>query len=329
MTLPSRLPSVVSLGYCTLDAIRYQGQVTHRAGGTAANVATNLAYLGWDATFIGRLGRDTAARRITDDLRRSSVSVDLVERDIAVESPTIVHDVNPPVHTFLFRCPTCRRRFPRHRPISEAHLSSVLARELSADVFFFDRASAPALRLAAEFRARGSVIMFEPSAPGVSGRTLAAAELAHILKCSHERRKAIDPGLLVARRGQLQIETLGPNGLRFRKSGGAWREVLAPTVAVVDPGGAGDWLTAALLDRLAPVTPADIVVSATRNALHQAQGFAALSCRFVGSRTLTDFPLNDVRRAAAEVLVGHEPTLGAPRRRGPSKARASCAICLR
>ena len=229
VTPPRMRPTVLDrFGYCTLDVIRYNGAISHRAGGTAANVAANLAYLGWQAIFAGRLGRDSAGRRITDDLRRAGVSVDLLARDASLESPVIVHDVTPPNHNFLFRCPRCGRRFARHRPISDAQLGNLLDHAPAADVFFFDRASAPAIRLAPALRERGTLVVFEPSAPGVPARTLAAAETADILKCSHERREQIDVRLLSPRDGQLQIETLGSRGLRFRRGAERWKIVPAP-----------------------------------------------------------------------------------------------------
>jgi sugar/nucleoside kinase (ribokinase family) len=163
--------------------------------------------------------------------------------------------------------------------ISETQLSDLLDDLPAVDVFFFDRASAPALRLAAELRGRGTLVVFEPSAPGVPNRTLAAAETAHIVKCSHERRAQIDSGLLSARSDQLQIETRGARGLRYRQGTERWKALPAPTTSVADSGGAGDWLTASFLTELTPATPARLLENGLPDLLSRAQATAALCCR--------------------------------------------------
>lgn len=329
VTAQRKHPTILALGYCTLDVIRCGRRISHQAGGTAANVAANLAYLGWQASFAGRLGDDAAGRRITGDLRRSGVNVDLVEQDATVDSPVILHDVDPPRHRFLFRCPNCERRFPRHRPISETQLSKLLDDLPEVDVFFFDRASAPALRLASELRERGSLIVFEPSAPGVPTRTLAAAQTAHIVKCSHERREQIDPGVLSARGNQLQIETRGAHGLRYRQGTNRWRGLLAPKVTVADSGGAGDWLTARFLAELTQATPSRAFNNGVAELLSEAQATAALSCRFIGARTLAKLPPRVTSRAATELLAAREPSVPKIRLERPSRAQADCSLCLR
>lgn len=54
-------PSIVCAGYMPLDVICNETQtLARKAGGTAANVAAILAFLGWDAALAGQTG---AARR--------------------------------------------------------------------------------------------------------------------------------------------------------------------------------------------------------------------------------------------------------------------------
>jgi fructokinase len=329
VTRRKKRPTVLTLGYCTLDVIRCNGMISHQAGGTAANVAANLAFLGWQAGFAGRLGRDPAGRRIRGDLRQSGVNVDLVDYDPAVDSPVIVHEVDPPRHSFLFRCPNCERRFPRHRPISETKLSDLLDDLPAVDVFFFDRASAPALHLTTKLHERGSLVVFEPSAPGRPSRTLAAAEIAHIVKCSHERREQLPRGLLCERSGQLQIETLGARGLRYRQGSDRWRKLAAPKITVSDSGGAGDWLTASFLAQLAPAAPSRLLEDGIPEFLSQAQAIAALCCRFIGARTMAKLPPKIIRRAATDLLAGRDPTLPKLHAKRPSRAQADCFLCLR
>lgn len=318
--------TVLATGYCTLDVIRYDGRVAHRAGGTAANVAANLSYLGWKAELVVRLGYDVPARRILREARRAGIDIGRVEGSHEVETPVILHDVTPPTHRFLFNCPKCNRKLPRHRPISPTHLETKLLGSDPPDVVFFDRAGAPAIRLAREMRARGSLVMFEPSSPGVAARTIAAAETADIVKCSHDRRKLIDPALLSPRPNQLQIETLGADGVRYRVGDKPWKSLPAIKTAIVDSGGAGDWLTAALLTNLSSLTPTGL--TKVEDALRRAQAMAALSCRLVGARSLASESKQTVERAVEALLTGAEPNLPMAGMGKPSRARNVCDLCL-
>lgn len=320
--------SALSVGYCTVDVIHSSGTISHRAGGTACNVAANLAYLGWKASVVARLGRDAAGRRLRGDLQLGGVDVSLMEDDANVESPVIVQEVTSPRHRFLFRCPSCGRRFPRYRPISRPHLASLFDRLPFADVFFMDRASSSALSLAAELRRRGALIVFEPSSPGVAKRTLAAAEAAHVLKCSHERQARITPELMAPRAGQLQIETLGDRGLRFRQGLGDWETLVPPVVSVVDSAGAGDWLTAAFLSEFVAPGPGAVPRPEVREALTQAQGLAALSCCFVGARTMAKLPRKNVLLAARDLLAGKELHLDSVAEDPSIRTRGGCVMCL-
>lgn len=318
--------TVLATGYCTLDVIRYAGHVSHRAGGTAANVAANLAYLGWSAELVVRLGSDAPARRILREARNSGVEVRRVERSRDVATPVVLHDITPPTHRFLFSCPKCGRRLPRHRPISDEHVEKTLLTADPPDVLFFDRAGAPAIRLAREMRKKGALVMFEPSSPGVPSRTIAAAEAADIVKCSHERRQQIDGALLTPREGQLQVETLGAGGLRYRVGRARWKRLRAVKTTIVDSGGAGDWLTAALLSNMPSLAPT--ALGRAEDALRRAQAVAALSCGFVGARSLAKQPVRTVEQAVEALLRGAEPTLVRPEWERPSRAQHVCGLCL-
>ncbi len=328
MTATTR--SVFAAGYVTLDVILHSGTVSHCAGGTAANVAANLAFFGWTSSLTTRIGRDAPARRVLYNLRSARVGVEQVERDGAAETPVVLYHVDPPVHWFTFKCPTCQRRLPRHRPITAGHLERLLAEALAVpDVFFFDRPSGPALRLAEHFRARGSTVMFEPSVPAQPDRTLSAAALADIIKCSRQRRGRLPSDLLDPRPRQLQIETAGAKGLRYRLGKAGWKTLAAAAAIVQDSGGAGDWLTAALLHCLPAHALQRRQLKAIEDALVRAQAVAAVSCGMIGAQSLATLPrevvLGGVNGQAHEL---RPPGLRPTARLSRSRATGVCPICL-
>lgn len=323
--------TVLASGYIALDVIRYGTSIRHRAGGTAANVAANLAYFGWSSRLLGRLGRDAPARRILYDLKLGGVDGGHLERDSTLDTPVVLHVVDPPRHRFLFTCPVCARKLPSHRPVSFEHLNGAVRASLqdgTPHVFFFDRASAPNVALAEELKSRGTLVFFEPSSAGVRQRTLRAADLADILKWSAEQRPGFHAELFAKRAGQLQIESHGADGLAFRVGANAWRPVAAPAIDAIDPGGAGDWLTASLLDRLPTFAACSLDPEALTEALEGAQATAALSCCYVGARTLTGVPLRALRKAEKAVLDTRGPRLPPIPMDRPSRALGVCRVCL-
>jgi sugar/nucleoside kinase (ribokinase family) len=324
--------TVLTLGYAALDVIRHGRSISHAAGGTAVNVAANLRHLGWTAAFAGRLGDDAAGRRVAHDLRALEVDLTLGVFDPDVETPVVLHEVEPPRHRFSFSCPQCGRAFPKHRPLPREHVDRLLLPRLATrgrpEVVFFDRASAASIALAAQLRSQGSLVVFEPSARGDAARTDAAKRTAHVIKLSAERRAGLRDGILNPVDGQWQIVTSGPDGLAFRCGDGPWTDVPGYGVRDVDSAGAGDWLTARLLDALGASAfrqPAD---PATAETMRRAQAMAALSCGYVGARTLGRLPRELTQAFEQQLRDGCLTVLPRPPRPRRSRAVGVCRLCL-
>lgn len=322
--------TLLSSGYCALDVICYGNEVGHHGGGTAANVAANAAHLGMRTAFAGRLGDDAPGDRVTQELEAAGVDTALIERDASVQTPVVLHEATPPTHRFRFSCPRCQRAFPKHRPITNRHMSETVLPGIAdhpPGIFFFDRASAPSVGLAERLRRAGAVVVFEPSARGDASRSARAAQAAHLIKWSRDRRNRLRPEIFDARAGQWQIETTGSAGLGVRLGIAAWTEVAALGVDAVDPAGAGDWLSAALLAGLGmgllEASPAEMVT-----ALMRGQAIAALSCRAVGARALAAQPRLAVERDRDALLRG----MPVPNPRAMPLSRAfrpeTCELCL-
>lgn len=277
--------SVLSVGFTALDIILRDGGITHAAGGTAANVAANLAFLGWRSAIAGQVGDDEAAALLATDLRGASVDVTSLRSISGSRTAMVVHRISTGGHRFFFSCPECRRKLPRFRPLAMTDARATLQTWPRPDVYFFDRATPGAVTLATWYRAAGSLVVFEPSRVSYQQHFRAAVATADILKFSVEREASLSTALIPAPAGQLRIVTLGPMGLRFSLEHGNWVTLPAFPVDVVDSGGAGDWATAGLVFALSERSRAN--KRHVREAATFGQALAAVSCRFPGARGLS------------------------------------------
>jgi sugar/nucleoside kinase (ribokinase family) len=325
VTSPAK--TVVATGYVALDVIRFGETVRQRAGGTAANVAAGLAYFGWGAAIAGRIGQDTPGRRIRSELQRQGVDVRALLQEPSLSTPVVLHEVRPPAHHFGFTCPQCGRRSPRFSALRIEDARSDIENLLNgATVVFADRISAGMVEL---FKgADGSLKVLEPSSRGVASIAEEATELADVIKWSHELRSELHEVVLKPRPGQIKIETLGAKGLRFRIGHGPWRRIAGLSIDPVDTAGAGDWMTAAFLDALPGYAVAALSEEDLAAALRTSQEVAALSCLYIGARTLSDVSRQEVRLAAQALVKGEltsPPSIDGGRR---SQAENVCDLCL-
>ena len=125
---------------------------------------------------------------------------------------------------------------------------------------------------------------------------------------------------------QLRIVTRGDKGVRFRLGPGAWRQQPAHSVSVVDAGGAGDWMTAALLDFLGLHRPWQ--VAEVEDAVRWAQGVAAMSCLVPGARLLATILESRGLRQQVKALLGEgTPKVFELKLRGIRRTSKRCGAC--
>jgi fructokinase len=321
---------VLSTGFIALDILLADGGMGHAPGGTAANVAANLAFLGWRACLAGIIANDVAGRHVAKELARFGVDVSHLVLADRGETPIVVQEIAEGAHRFRFGCPECGRRFARHRPIPASDLRTFIARS-SPEVYFFDRASSSTVALAEHYRETGSLIVFEPSTLGHRQLFLRAVGSAHIVKYSHQRLVAFGGVLPDVSAGQIQIETRGATGARYRLGRTSWVHLPGYDAEVVDTAGAGDWTTAGLLFTLASLKPSDVIADreGLEEALRFGQGLGAANCGYLGARGLAverrGVALNRVRA----ILSRQPPTVRRYRKfRSVPAATTSCTACL-
>lgn len=296
----SSAASVVAIGYVVLDIVIRGPQIGHAAGGTAGNVAAGLAWLGWHSSLVARVGNDRAGRLLAEDLRISGVEPARGLLDPHVQTPLVVHEIlDSGQHRFLFSCPVCGRALPRHRPPTPEQAIAAVQRT-APSVLFFDRASKAALAAAELVRSTGGLVVFEPNSLGRIKATTYAADCADILKVSGQRSELLT--LCESRRDQIQIVTMGNDGLRWRCGGGEWRYERAVPGFVVDSAGAGDWLTVGLLYSLNEPS-GHLTQKEIRDAIRFGQSLATLACAVPGARGLMTVVSRDQAISLAKKLA--------------------------
>ena len=313
-----------------LDVIRTSADtVARRAGGTAANVAAILSYLGWDAVLAGQAGTDAAGDELLGDLADAGVAVDQITRAENAETPRLVHDVLPEGHFYRYRCSDCGARFPRSRPLTIEGARACARAHPTPSVFFFDRVNPGTLTLAEAYAETRSVIVFEPSVPANAELLRRAAAVAHVIKHSDDRSVGgLDDLQLRPRKGQIRIVTHGAEGLELRIGQARGRRFQALATLAVDTGGAGDWTTSGFLARAA--ANRRVERDRVEEALRYGQALAAVNCATVGARGLMALTPASARRRALRVL-NENGLRSAPRLpAAPALAQPSglCPSCL-
>jgi fructokinase len=289
-------------GLTVLDIIIIKGETKPRfqVGGTCANVINMLAYFGWDAHLLARIGNDSAGEIIFQGLKGQKANLSGIVRDIK-ETPRIIERLDPAIakHRFLLACPTCKRYLPRYRSLTLAQIEAPLKGANSPDVLFFDRVSPANLQLATKAKAGGSLVVFEPAQKKVDDLLMKAIQVSHIVKYAQDtlRSGLVDGLRSVCDKSDIQlveIETLGQEGVRFRiKRKQSWDKFESyQGFTVVDTTGAGDWLTATFIDVLSksamPLLNAIKEANVVKEALDYAQRIAAYNCQYIGARGAMD-----------------------------------------
>lgn len=344
-----RRPRVFGTGLVALDLVvsrHREGRTQQYAGGTCGNVLTILSFFGWDAYPISRLNGDFTSRWVREDLERWGVHTDYMSLEPTGPAPVIIEWINEDKqgrrsHRYSFVCPTCGSRKPAHKPVLASAAKQLVPKIHEPDVFFFDRVSRASVLLARHSRENGAVIFFEPSGVGEPKLFREALSLAHILKYSSDRMGDVMPGY-PRKRVLLEIETKGAAGLRFRsrlssyKTTG-WEHLDAlPVPKLKDAAGAGDWLTAMLLDRIARPRSAGFEQTTKKtllDALRIGQAAAAWNCGFEAPRGGM-YCCSDAASFAAEVQTissGKRPTVVAANdvtpREKDSPLNVACLKC--
>jgi sugar/nucleoside kinase (ribokinase family) len=292
----SRSRTVVGIGLLAQDVVFHHNSApASSAGGSCGNVLALLAWLGWQAIPIARIGDDPPGKFVRGELERLGVTWNHVQHSVKLGTPTIIQEfVSGPMgqlkHRFRIACPTCRQFLPRYTPPTITVTATALE-SLSAapDILYFDRVSPAAVFAARWVSERGGIVVFEPSAVHDPRLFKRALKFSHIVKYSSEHSERLREVLRYVQL-PIQIETLGEQGLRYRtcvaREKSDWFTLDAyPLARFRDAAGAGDCCTAALLhgliDNYGRVFSDQSIL---RRCLDRAQALASINCSYIGAR---------------------------------------------
>lgn len=348
MPRETRQHSCVGTGFIVLDVIRnsVRTSTTEKrfAGGSCGNVLTILAYFGWDANAVGRIGDDHAGRELVADLAKWGVETKLLQVETGRGTPIIVQEnyldtKGRPRHRFSRACPVCGTALPGYRPLLTSESSTLATKLPSHSVFYFDRVAPGTLELAQRSRANGALVVFEPSGLKDERLFTECLKAAHVVKYANDRIDGIH-NVVAKTKVPIEIETFGAKGLRLRvRTGGRpgeWKDLPAFSVPELrDAAGSGDWTTAGLIHGLmtsgASIEKVVADVNAVLLAARQGQALAALNCGFEGARGLMyEADARRVLDLASAVVEGtKQPNMDAvqPKKRTNGRTEKACLSC--
>lgn len=291
--------SVWGSGLLAVDVVMRSGESEPfeiTAGGTCANVLSNLAHFGWNACARGRVGADAAGQVLAEHLKDAGVDASSIVFDEQVETPLIVERFglgNPamPTHRFEWNCPKCGTRVPRFRATPIPILALGDSPRALPDVFFFDRPTPGNLRLARALKALGVTIMFEPPRLKREPNFELGVRLADIVKIAECDDILTFEAWLHT--NSLAVITYGQEGLSYRAANFRgvstdWTTLPAYKLSsTLDSCGSGDWLSTGLLHAFFAVNDlTEDVAGRLSGALKYGQALAALNCLLPGARGL-------------------------------------------
>jgi fructokinase len=310
----NRRQTCVGVGFVAADIIDGTVEEFVAAGGSCGNVMAILAWFGWNAVPISRLGRDWAAKIIRRDLVDVGTNLAGFSDEGSVQTPIVIQrfikdKFGRRTHRFSLTCPECGGWLPRYRPPTVGQVNNIVACVAVPNAFYFDRVSPAALKIAEWAKDEGALIVFEPSSVGDERQFRKAIDVCHVLKYSHARlghlrdlRKAHSPRVIV--------ETLAEEGLRVRWRG-HWSELPAFEAPWFrDGAGSGDWCSAGFIHRLGAKGAAifgTLQKPLLLAALRFGQALAAVNCGYEGARGAMLALSRDQLAAALAKLASRKP----------------------
>ena len=266
--------------------------IYQHVGGTAGNVLSILAWMGWHTLPAARLDDSEVGLQLKADLE--SYGCDNRYLTNTHDGGTTILDIihktgrdGKPKTAYMAHSPR-GGRFVNHRfwTLKQAQALFDSLDELP-EVFFFDRCAPGNILLAELLHERGVLVYYEPNEP-VDRNFLRAVAASDIVKFSNERHP--DVSFTDGVTDKLFIQTMNQEGLRYRLRGSEWKQ-LAPVwnPDAIDGEGAGDWTSSTFINALGKhglPRVSDMEVAVLEECLMEAQQVASKSVSYIGAKGL-------------------------------------------
>lgn len=266
--------------------------IYQHVGGTAGNVMSILAWMGWHTLPAARLDDSEVGLQLKADLE--SYGCDTRYLTNTPEGGTTILDIihktgrdGKPKTAYMAHSPR-GGRFVNHRFWTLKQAQALFdSLDQMPDIFFFDRCAPGNILLAELLHERGVLVYYEPN-EAVDRNFLRAVAVSDIIKFSNEKHPNIS--FTDCYTDKLFIQTMNQNGLRYSLRGGDWKR-LVPVCNpnAIDGEGAGDWTSSTLIDALGKQglpRIADIQASILEDCLMVAQKVASESVSYIGAKGL-------------------------------------------
>ena len=266
--------------------------IYQHVGGTAGNVMSILAWMGWQTLPAARLDDSEVGLQLKADLESYGCDTRFLTNtsDGGTTILDIIHKTGrdgKPKTAYMAHSPR-GGRFVNHRFWTLKQAQALFdSLDQMPDIFFFDRCAPGNILLAELLHERGVLVYYEPNEP-VDRNFLRAVAASDIVKFSNERHP--DVSFTEGYTDKLFIQTMNQEGLRYRLRGGEWKQLTpVSNPNAIDGEGAGDWTSSTLIDALGKrglPRIADIQASVLEECLMEAQKVASESVTYIGAKGL-------------------------------------------
>ena len=266
--------------------------IYQHVGGTAGNVMSILAWMGWHSLPAARLDDSEVGLQLKADLE--SYGCDTRYLTNTPDGGTTILDIihktgrdGKPKTAYLAHSPR-GGRFVNHRFWTLKQAQELFdSLEEMPDVFFFDRCAPGNILLAQLFHERGVLVYYEPNEP-VDRNFLRAVAASDIVKFSNEKHP--DVSFTEGFTNKLFIQTMSEKGLRFKLRAEGWITIPPEhNPHAVDGEGAGDWTTSVFIHEMGHhrmLTFDRIHLPNVTHCLEEAQRIASQSVSYIGAKGL-------------------------------------------
>src|ERR1700730_19395160 len=103
-----------------------------------------LAWFGWNAAPVSRLGPDWAAKVVRKDLSEVGVNRANLASEKSIQTPIVIQrfvkdKAGRQTHRFSLTCPECGGWLPRYRALTLGQADGVIANSGAPKTFYFHR----------------------------------------------------------------------------------------------------------------------------------------------------------------------------------------------